>query len=310
MARFRGIIPPLITPLADRDALDREGLARLIEHVLAGGVDGVFILGTSGEAPSLSYRLRRELIGLTCRQVAGRAPVLVGVTDTAFAESVNMAAAAADAGADAVVLSAPYYFPAGQAELAAYCEDILPRLPLPVMLYNMPAMTKVWFAIETLRRLAAIERIVGVKDSGGDSGYFGRLAALKNERPDWSVLVGPEHLLIEAVRRGGDGGVNGGANILPRLFVDCYKAAAAGDGDRAGALGGLIAELGEIYRVGRHASRVIKGIKCALSLTGICGDVMAEPFHRFNPPERRRVRAVLQRLRDRDIDIPLQPEHA
>ncbi len=80
----------MVTPLRARDELDVAGLERLIEHILNGGVSGLFILGTTGEGPSLSYRLRRELITLTCRQVRGRVPVLVGITDTAFVESVNL----------------------------------------------------------------------------------------------------------------------------------------------------------------------------------------------------------------------------
>ena len=104
---YHGIIPPMVTPLTDRDALDAAGLERLIEHILGGGVHGLFILGTTGEGPSLSYRLRRELIERTCRQVRRRVPVLVGITDTAFVESVNVARWAADAGADAVVTAPP-----------------------------------------------------------------------------------------------------------------------------------------------------------------------------------------------------------
>ena len=79
-----GIVPPLVTPLRARDELDVAGLEKLIEHILAGGVSGLFILGTTGEGPSLSYRLRREFIGRVCRQVNNRVPVLVGITDTAF----------------------------------------------------------------------------------------------------------------------------------------------------------------------------------------------------------------------------------
>jgi dihydrodipicolinate synthase/N-acetylneuraminate lyase len=112
---LRGIIPPMITPLLDRDTLDVTGLERLIEHILGGGVHGLFILGTTGEAPSLSYRLRYELIDRACKQVNDRVPVLVGITDTCFTESINTANKARDAGAHAVVLAPPYYFPAGQA---------------------------------------------------------------------------------------------------------------------------------------------------------------------------------------------------
>src|SRR6266498_2581114 len=103
LSPLRGIIPPMITPLRQRDELDIAGLERLIEHILAGGVHGLFILGTSGEGPSLSYARRREVIDRTCRQVNSRVPVLVGITDTAFVESVKLAQYCAAAGASAAV---------------------------------------------------------------------------------------------------------------------------------------------------------------------------------------------------------------
>lgn len=174
----------MITPLQDRDVLDVAGLERLIEHILAGGVHGLFILGTTGEAPSLSYRLRRELIERTCRQVRERVPVLVGVTDTAFVESVNLARHAADAGAAAVVLAPPYYFPAGQDELVEYVQHLVAELPLPVFLYNMPMMTKVVIEPDTIRRLRDQPRIMGVKDSSGDLAYFDQLLAVARARPE------------------------------------------------------------------------------------------------------------------------------
>jgi dihydrodipicolinate synthase/N-acetylneuraminate lyase len=288
-----GIIPPLVTPLSGRDELDHAGLERLIEHVIGGGVSGLFVLGTTGEAPSLSYRLRREMIERTSRAAAGRVPVLVGITDTSFVESVALAHTAAETGARAVVLSTPYYFPAGQTELTSYVEHLVPELPLPLVLYNMPSHTKTWFEIETLERLAHIERIIGIKDSGGDLDYFARLIELRSRRPDWSIMIGPEHLLPEAIRLGGDGGVAGGANVLPRLFVDCFQAACSGDAVRLDSARRTIDAFQRVYEIGKYASRFIKATKCCLSLLDICDDFMAEPFHRFLAPERERVRRHL-----------------
>src|ERR1039457_7001473 len=122
-----GIVPPMITPLRDRDELDAAGLEKLLEHMLSGGVSGLFILGTTGKGPSLSYRLRRELIERVCKQVNRRVPVLVGITDTAFAESVQLARFAADSGADAVVVAPPYYMPEGQPELQEWLDHLLPE---------------------------------------------------------------------------------------------------------------------------------------------------------------------------------------
>lgn len=287
----------MITPLSDRDTLDVPGLERLVEHILGGGVHGLFILGTTGEAPSLSYRLRHDLILRVCKQVAGRVPVLVGVTDTSFVETISLATHAADAGAQAAVLSAPYYFPAGQPELLEYVEDIAGELPLPVFLYNMPSHTKLSFQPDTVARAMQIPNIVGLKDSSAQMIYFHKLRLLAAERPDFSLLVGPEELLAESVLAGAHGGVNGGANLFPRLYVDLYEAALAAQLDRVAALHNRVMQLGStLYSVGKHSSAFIKGLKCSLSCLGVCDDFMAEPFHRFRPTQREQIERYLAEL--------------
>ncbi len=146
-----GIIPPMVTPLLNRDTLDVRGLERLIEHVLAGGVHGLFILGTTGETPSLSHRIRHELIERVCAQVHGRVPILVGITDTSFVESVEIARKAEQVGAQALVLAPPYYFPAGQPELLEFLAHLVAELPLPLFLYNMPNRPQPAFDPQTVR---------------------------------------------------------------------------------------------------------------------------------------------------------------
>lgn len=294
---LRGIIPPLVTPLSGRDTLDVAGLERLVEHLITGGVHGLFILGTTGEAPSLSYRLRRELIERTCQLVKGRIPVLVGITDTAFVESVNLARYSAEKGVSAVVTAPPYYFPAAPPELQQYIEDLVAEMPLPMFLYNMPGLTKVSFDIDLVRRALDMPGICGVKDSSCDMIYFHRLIEVARQRPEWSILVGPEELTAEAVLLGGHGGINGGANLHPSLYVKMYEAAAAQDLPLTRQLHAEVMRLaGSIYTVGRHKSAIIKGIKCGLSLLGICDDQMAEPFQRFREPEREMIRERLSAL--------------
>lgn len=295
--KLSGIIPPMVTPLSGRDQLDVAGLERLIEHILAGGVSGLFLLGTTGEGPSLSYRLRRELIDRVSRQVANRVPILVGITDTAFEESLNIARAAAESGASALVLAPPYYLPEAQPELQEYLDHIVAELPLPVFLYNMPALTKVHFELETVRRAMDNPRIIGLKDSSGDLGYFERVAQLARQRPDWSLFVGPEEKLLAALQIGGHGGVSGGANLFPLLYVRLVEAHRAGKVAEAVELQQAIQRVSDaFYRIGKHSSSIIKGIKCVLACLGICSDFMAEPFHRFRADERRLVEMRLEEI--------------
>ncbi|HKX63334.1 MAG TPA: dihydrodipicolinate synthase family protein [Verrucomicrobiae bacterium] len=295
---FRGIIPPMITPLRDRDTLDVEGLQRLVEHLIAGGVHGIFALGTTGEAPSLSHRLRQEVVRATLDFARQRVPVLVGITDTSFTESVELASLCATAGAAGVVTAPPYYFPAGQPELCEYLDDLAAELPLPLFLYNMPSMTKVSIELSTVQHAMRNPKVIGIKDSSGDMIHLHRLVELSRQRPDsWSVLIGPEELTAEAVLLGAHGGVNGGANVHPRLYVQLYEAATAGDLPRIRELQRQVLDLaGQLYTVGRHRSSLIKGVKCALNLLGICHDGMAEPFRSFREPERAIVRERLIRL--------------
>jgi dihydrodipicolinate synthase/N-acetylneuraminate lyase len=292
----------MITPLRGRDELDVPGLERLIEHVLSGGVSGLFILGTTGEGPGLSYRLRREVVERVCKQVNHRVSVLVGITDTAFVESVNMARVAADSGADAVVLAPPYYLPEAQPELQEYLDHLVPELPLPLYIYNMPALTKVHIELDTVRWAMDNPRIIGLKDSSGDLNYFKAAADLiKTHRPDWPLLIGPEEKLFDSLQLGGHGGVSGGANLFPKLYVKVVEAHRAGDLARAQELQKEIQRISDsFYRIGKYSSSIIKGIKCVASLLGVCNDFMAEPFHKFRASERE---VVATRLKEIQAEI-------
>jgi 2-dehydro-3-deoxy-D-pentonate aldolase len=291
-----GIIPPMITPLLDPDTLDEPGLERLIEHLLCGGVTGLFILGSSGEAPHLSYKLRRELIVQTCRLVRQRVSVLVGITDTSISESIGLARIAAEQGADAVVAACPYYFPLTQLEVAAHFQRLVPRLPLPLLLYNIPMMTKVVIEPQTVGRLLSDDRIIGIKDSSGNQAYFNEVLAISRSRPDWCVLVGYEHLLAGSVMIGGHGGVNGGANVCPSLLVSIYQAAVKKDTTAVSDLQLRLERLGRLYHFSASAAAAIQGIKYALSLMGICGDCMASPFTALDEPTKRSIRGLLTEM--------------
>ncbi len=292
-----GIIPPMITPLHGRDELDVPGLERLVERILLGGVSGLFVLGTTGEGPSLSYRLRRELVERVGEQVNHRVRVLVGITDAAFEESVAMARHAAEAGADAVVLAPPYYPPHSQSELIDWLEHLLPEIPLPLVLYNLPAVGQVSFAPETVRRVLQDPRIVGIKDSSGDPANFRRLRELLPARRDWTLLVGPEEMLAEALLAGAHGGVSGGANLFPRLYVALVNAVQSNDLSRVQELNAVVLRVGEtLYRVGGHTAALIAGLKCGLACVGVCEDVMAEPFRPYAGADRVRIERVVAEL--------------
>ncbi|MGE0375291.1 MAG: dihydrodipicolinate synthase family protein [Planctomycetaceae bacterium] len=294
---LKGVIPPMVTPLAGRDQLDHDALERIIEHILGGGVHGLFVLGSTGEAPSLSNRVKQEVVERSVKQVDGRVPLLVGVTDTSFTGALELARFSADQGADAVVVAPPYYFPAHQDDLQRYFVEFAAESPLPVILYNIPSHTKVDISLATAERLLDVPNIIAFKDSSGNMLYFNRLLELASRRPGFPVFMGPEELLGESVLIGGSGGVCGGANLVPSLYVELYNAANSGELRLIHRLQQrLLRVSSRIYGVGDPPSGYLKGLKCAMSVIGLCSDRMAEPLYRLNDDKRSRIEQHLNEL--------------
>jgi 2-dehydro-3-deoxy-D-pentonate aldolase len=291
-----GIIPPLITPLLDNNTLDVAGLERLINHLLTGGVHGLFILGTTGEATSLNYNLRKELIKRTSELVNHRIPVVVGITDTSLDGSLEIAEYAKFAGLDGVVLAPPYYVPIAQEEMREYLENIAPKLPLPFLMYDMPSCTKMHMSVETIKKAKDLGAI-GIKDSSGDMSYLFSLIQEFKSTPEFSIIAGTELFLPDTILQGGHGAVAGGANLYPKLFVDLYNASLAKDLDRVAVLREKVMMIDTtIFSVGKHKSKIIKGIKCALSVMGICNDYVAVPLRKFRSEERKKIEQHVEQL--------------
>lgn len=287
----------MVTPLNQDLNLDREGLERLIEHLIKGGVHGIFILGTTGEAPNLPYSVRAELIERTCKLVASRVPIIVGITDTSYQDALRMAAKSYEAGALAVVAAPPYYFKVGQADLLRYFKQMASDSPLPLFLYNAPLNTPLLIDVPTVIEAAAEPNIVGLKDSGLNMGYFHAVREAFRSRPDFTLLVGPDDLLAEAVLLGAHGGMAGGSNVNPRLFVDLYEAAAARDVNRVATLHQQAIQFNNaVYRAAEDPNNPLRGLKAALSIMGICGEAMTPPLRPISNAERHGVAQFLQEL--------------
>lgn len=283
---LRGIIVPLVTPLLSGKQLDLKGLNNLAEHVIDGGVSAVFLLGTTGEAQHLSYELRREMIKKTCTIVGSKVPVLVGISDTSIEESVKLTSFAAACGAEAVVPTPPYYYTPGQDELVRYYTTLTENLELPLYLYNMPSNVKINIEHQTVLELAENPKIIGLKDSSANGVYFQKLLnSFKNKL--FTLVVGPEEMTAETVLMGGHGGVNGGANIYPKLYTELYKAAANRDFETIQRLQPIVMEISTTYyTAGKNPSSYLRGLKAVLDMKGICSGVLADPYFEFGSIEK------------------------
>lgn len=284
---FRGIIPPMITPLLPDFSLDEKSLPLVIEHMISGGIHGIFILGTTGEFASLSYAVKEKLIQKTCEIVSNRIPVLVGITDCSFQESLNLASIASKSGADIVVATTPFYMNVGQDELVNYFSKLADDVDLPLYLYNMPSHTGITLELESVAALAEHPNIIGIKDSSGDQVYFESLCDRFREDPEFTVLVGPEEILVETMNMGGHGGVTGGANLFPELYVKLFEAIEYQDKEKMQRLNEAVQFLSKnLYSHGTYQSNYLKGLKASMSFEGLCQGILALPLCAFNEAEK------------------------
>jgi len=237
------------------------------------------------------------MIKQTAKILKNRLPLLVGISDTSLVDSVSLADLAAECGADAVVSAPPYYFATGQAELAEFYEQLIPQLKLPIYLYNMPTHTKVSFAPSTIRRIAENPKVIGFKDSSANGGYFQSVMHEMSDRPEFSIFVGPEEMMAEVVLMGAHGGVNGGANMFPKLYVELYNAAVAKDVNKVRELHAKVMKISStIYTIGSYGSSYLKGVKAGLSVLGICTDFLAAPFNKFDEVHKEKIRVAIENL--------------
>lgn len=296
---FRGIIPPMITPLLPDFSLDEKSLSVLIEHMISGGVHGIFILGTTGEFPSISSKVKKKLIEQTCQQVNHRIPVLVGITDCSFEESLGLAEVAKNAGADILVATNPFYMNVGQDELVYYFSKLADDVDLPLYLYNMPSHTGTNLDLETVMSLSKHPNIIGIKDSSGNLSYFGNLCDHFREDPEFTVLVGPEEILVETMNMGGHGGVTGGANLFPSLYVKFFEAIEYQDSEKIKLFNETVQFLSKnLYSHGTYQSNYLKGLKASLSFEGLCEGILALPLCAFNEEEKSALKNKYEAVKD------------
>ena len=289
----------MVTPLDAKRRLDKKGTKNMVNHLLKGGVDGIFLLGTTGEGPHLSYKIREELVKTVCGLVKGRVPVLLGITETDMDDAVAFAARCKSYGASAVVSAPPYYFKLTQAECVAWFTEMADRLPLPLVIYDMPAHTDTVIEPTTIAKLAAHPNIIAMKDSSSVIALFNKFrVALEPFAEKFSLFMGPDEAMGEAVMMGADGGVCTGANLWPAQFKAMYLAAKAGDVENVRRLQRFTTMSSYLlYGLGQGQIGFLKGVKCALAEMGLIQNVLASPFVPFDVLKQKSVRSALKVLR-------------
>jgi 4-hydroxy-tetrahydrodipicolinate synthase len=273
-APLSGVIPPVCTPLTPDRQVDTASLTRLVDHLMEGGVDGLFVLGSSSEAAFLPDGHRRTVLETVAGHVAGRVPVLAGVIDMTAPRVADHARVAAEAGADGIVATAPFYARTHPSEIAIHFRTIAAS-GLPLYAYDLPVSVHSKLTAGLLLDLAEEGVLAGLKDSSGDEGGFREVILRRRERglAGFAVFTGSELTVDSALWMGADGVVPGLGNVDPHGYVRLYRAAASGDWDTARAEQERLCRLFQLVHVGgRHMGRsssALGAFKAALFLRGV-----------------------------------------
>ena len=266
---FSGIIVPLSTPLRDDYVFHRLGMERLIEHVIDGRVDGLFVLGSAGEFPSFDDQESLGIVNFVVEKCKQRVPVYAYATRNSTEHTMRIAKQYRDAGVDAVVLMTPFYYPTiSQDDLKTHFLKVAEGGP--TILYNHLKTTKINIEIPTLEYLVNCRNIIGIKETSDDYERFSEVAKLL------PTLQGGDDRLLESMKRGGKGGVCGLANIFPKLFVNLLNAYNDGRIGGAEQVQSIITEMKKIvYKTPANAQA---GVKQGLAYLGICNSIVRPPM--------------------------------
>jgi 4-hydroxy-tetrahydrodipicolinate synthase len=228
---LHGSFVAIVTPMAADGGLDLPALKSLIDWHVAEGTDGIVIVGTTGESPTVDFEEHHTLIASAVEFAAGRVPVIAGAGGNATREAIELTRFAAKAGADYVLSVVPYYNKPPQEGLFRHFKAIAEASELPVILYNVPSRTVADLANETVLRLAELPRIVGIKESTSN---VERVTDLMARMPKgFMVFSGNDDAALAYVQLGANGVISVTANVAPRLMHEMIAAARAGDAARA-----------------------------------------------------------------------------
>ena len=269
---LKGIIPPIVTPLTPAEEVDAAGMRNLVNYLLDCGVHGVFVLGSTGEFPFLTDRERVRAVEAAVEAVNGRVPVIAGISDISSKKAIEHCRAAQIAGADFVIATAPYFGVIKQEWIYEHFRAISGETDARLMIYNVPQLIND-ITPETIARLAEIENVVGIKDSGPLEHI--QEVVFRTRGRNFQVLEGMEYYLVAALLVGAHGGTPAPANIHPRPYVEMYNKTVAGKTDEALALQEQTNHFLDVFDA---IPSWRSALKAALHLMGICGMTVAAPF--------------------------------
>ncbi|HEX9015904.1 MAG TPA: 4-hydroxy-tetrahydrodipicolinate synthase [Chloroflexota bacterium] len=287
----RGVIAAIVTPFDGQGRLSPSGLRSVVDYVVAGGVSAIMTTGGTGEFPNLLREERKEVARIVADQVKGRIPVIAGTAACSTNETLMLIEDAAEAGADAAIVVAPYYFKLPEDALYQYYMDLGDRSKLPVILYNNPLYTGNNMSAALMSKMASHERIIGVKQSNSNMGELVELVRMAGEQ--MAVTTGIDSQFYPALSIGATGIFSTAASVIPREMVQVYDLFQKGEREQALR---LHMKLQLLNRFLEYDPGYVAPAKEALTMMGLPAGPVRRPLPDLTEEERRGVRDALVAL--------------
>lgn len=289
--KLRGIIPPVVTPMTAEQEVDLPGLRALIDLMLARGVHGIFVLGTTGEFYALDEYEKQAIVADAISHVGGRSPVYAGTGAETTREVIRLTKMAEREGAAGVSVITPYFIKPNQSELADHFRRVAESTKLPVVLYNNPATCGgLSIEPETVARLAEVPNIIGIKDSSGDLQNTIEIIR-QTPRDTFSVLNGRDTLILSALQNGAQGAIPASCNIAPDLCVGIYESFVKGNLEAARDCQSRLHGVRMAMSLGTGNSAV----KEAMALLGRSAGPMRAPVLPFGDAQKAKLKSILEK---------------
>jgi dihydrodipicolinate synthase/N-acetylneuraminate lyase len=293
--KYQGAVVPMVTPLTAAGGLDEVALERLIETLLAGGVEGIFVLGTTGEGVNVPREFRRRLVERAVARTRGRALIYAGLGDLQPASFAG-ANEYFRAGANAVVAHPPISARVPARDLGGWYRSLLDTLEGPLILYNMPAITGVSIPLDMVAELMGHPRLAGIKDSENDGQRLEELLRRFGGKPGFSIFVGVGALMAKGLQLGASGIVPSVGNLIPEVCQNLCASARRGDWAEAEAHFARMKAVAELYQQGRSLGESLAALKGAVHCRGLCAPHVFPPLQPLSEPELKLVRTQMTQL--------------
>jgi 4-hydroxy-tetrahydrodipicolinate synthase len=303
-ARLQGIFVPMLTPLNTDETLDEASLRKLVDFLVGAGVHGIWAMGTTGEFAGLPEAERARGVAATVEQVGGRVPVIANIGDSSTTLALRHARHAAQAGADALALTPPHYYPHSMDEMLTHFRALKEAFPdLPLLVYNIPQTVKVKMTLQTTLQLAREGTVQGIKDSQNDLRWFRNLAIAIREdglEDQFRLFLGTRILVDAALIVGAHGAIPATSNVAPAAAAETWEAAVRGDFAVAARAQEVVVgyeNLAEIARGGSSDAASYSSMKNTLREWGVIDNArLTRPLREFSSEEVAELRKRLQAL--------------